>query len=233
MKILITTATYGNDICYVKDVFKSTQHKCDFIKFNSENFPFNQVADSRLKSKYPKMRPFDYYPGYDWYFWFDSKFVFKKNFDFDSFLKNIDLANNHLVLCKHPHRSSIFEEVAFMNNEINKKNQYLVKRYDMKCINKQARQYMSDKKFIDDRLFAMGFFGFHRSAYKLMTEWFNHNERFSLQDQISFPYVLSKYNLMYKVLDINILKNNFFEHISSLKRNPFSFFKFLVLRIFN
>jgi hypothetical protein len=232
MKILVSTASYGDDKCYLKNLFKSHKYICDFIKFDSNNFPFHHVKDNRLKSKYPKMVPFKYHPGYDWYFWFDSKFILKNNFDLDLFIEHLKISDNRLVICKHPQRNSVAEEVHFMDTEIKKNNRYLVKRYDIGTIKEQANTYFADKKFIDNKLFSMGFFGFHKSAAKLMTEWLSHNEKFSLQDQVSFPYILVKSKLKYKVLDLNILKNNYFEHVSSLKRQPIGFLKFIFLKFF-
>jgi len=227
MRILFLTASYGNDKCYFNNVFKSNKYFTKFVKFTSQNFPLNHLKDSRLKSKYPKMIPFDFFPDYDWYFWFDSKFIFNKNFNVDLFLDQLDLGEQSLILCNHPKRKTITEEVNFMEQQINKNNQYLLSRYNLNSIKEQAHFYLNDKTYVDNCLFAMGFFGFRMTAKSIMIEWLEHNKRFTLQDQLSFPYLLNKSNLSYKVVDFCILKNNFFEHISSLRKRPFSYLKYL------
>jgi len=47
----------------------------------------------------------------------------------------------------------------------------------------------------------MGFFAYRRDAIPLMQAWFEENIAWSLQDQISFPYVLQKSGLTYALFD--------------------------------
>ena len=45
-----------------------------------------------------------------------------------------------------------------------------------------------------------------------MLDWFLENIAWSVQDQISFPYVLSKYKVKYSIFDGDILKNKYVIH---------------------
>ena len=68
-------------------------------------------------------------------------------------------------------------------------------------IKEQLIHYLGDPDFVDNKLFGMTFFAYHKSASKLMQKWFIENIMWSIEDQISFPYVLNKSGIDYSLFD--------------------------------
>ena len=166
-----------------------------------------------MRSKIPKMLSHQFINA-DWYIWIDSKFIINNNFFIDDIISNAD--NKKLILFKHPDRKNISEEVDF-NLSLIKTSSYLSSRYKNEPIKQQFEKYIQDKNFKDDKLFSMGFFAYHKDLKELMNLWFYENCLWTLHDQISFPYVLQKYNSEYKILNCNILDNPWFTHRTILK----------------
>ena len=73
-------------------------------------------------------------------------------------------------------------------------------------------EYLNDKTFKDDTLIAAGAFVYSKKIienkdYNIMKEWFYHNCKYSIQDQLSLPYLLHKFNINYKIIDENIFES--------------------------
>lgn len=97
-------------------------------------------------------------------------------------------------------------------NEINNGNIYFKQRYEGENIEEQVKEYLKDKTFIDNKLFAVGLFAYKKNLvkdknYNLMTDWFFHSCYWSIQDQISLPYLLHKHNVKYTTFNFNIFRN--------------------------
>jgi len=151
----------------------------------------------------------------DYYIWLDSKFVIKSK----TFVNDIIncLGESELILFKHPNRSSIKSECEFVINGMKNENKYLLERYQGEKMLEQVNEYLKDKTFIDNKLFALGFFAYSNKLvknkdYNLMTDWFFHNCYWSIQDQLSLPYLLHKHNTDYKVFEFNIFKNDYVKY---------------------
>jgi hypothetical protein len=112
-------------------------------------------------------------------------------------------------LFRHPERTSIQAEANFVLTEIGNGNPYVVSRYSGEPIMKQVNTYIQDHSFLDTSLFWMGFFAYHSSQKALMQEWFMQNILWSVQDQISFPYVLAKSSMRYSLFPGDVFNNNF------------------------
>ena len=61
----------------------------------------------------------------------------------------------------------------------------------------------------------MGFFVYSKNLVKnkdfnLMKDWFFHNTIHSIQDQISFPYLLNKHKVKYKIFNSGDVYDNFY-----------------------
>ena len=82
-----------------------------------------------------------------------------------------------------------------------------MKRYNGEPILNQLIEYYGDKNFNDSNLFSMTFFAYKKEACKLMQEWFLHNALWTIEDQISFPYLLQKSGLTYSLFDGDITHN--------------------------
>tara|TARA_Y100001968_G_C19436076_1_gene759776 strand:- start:1046 stop:1738 length:693 start_codon:yes stop_codon:yes gene_type:complete len=207
-RIHYVSAHFGGPIPWKHKIF-SKDHNISVNYYHDLNTPSRHLSmHPRLKSKIPKMLEWKYVKA-EWYVWIDSSIK----------LKNIDLSkiiletakDKSLCLFKHTQGSSILEEANSVRAQINtknwKNNHYFLKRYSGEPILEQLINYYGDKDFVDNKLFSMTFFAYHYSAINLMKEWFLHNTIWSIEDQISFPYLLQKSGLKYALFNGTILDN--------------------------
>jgi len=151
----------------------------------------------------------------DYYIWIDSKFKVKS----ENFVNDIInyLGDYEICLFEHPDRDSIKKEGDFVLSGIINNDEYLIDRYSGEKIKEQIDFYLNDKDFVDQNLFSLGFFVFSKKLiinkdYNLMTDWFFHNCYWSIQDQLSLPYLLQKHKTKYKTFNFNIFFNNYIEY---------------------
>jgi hypothetical protein len=186
----------------------------DVFNYDDSNFPSRSNSlHPRLKGKIPKMLGwmYDNEKEYDYYVWSDSKFHFKKKCisELVKQIKDFDMC-----LFKHPHRSRIIDEYNFVKENIKIGNRYLTDRYDGENMEKQMQDYISDKNFNDNCLFACGLFIYSKKLIanketNLLKEWFFHNVFYSIQDQLSLPYLVQKFKINYTTFDFDIFNNAF------------------------
>lgn len=217
-KVCIVTADFGNHIKNFNPIIpKQNEDLYEvIIKIYDDNNTTSRINSlhPRTKGKIPKMLEWMENDS-DYYIWIDSKFkVVSENFVND--IINY-LGDYEMCLCEHPNRDSIKKECDFVLEQMNNKNQYLVERYLGEKIKEQVDFYLNEKNFIDDKLFALGFFAYSKNLivnknYNLMTDWFFHNCYWSIQDQLSFPYLLQKHRINYTVFNFNIFLNNYIKH---------------------
>ena len=189
---------------------KSSNHKITISTYDDHNYPSRRLAmHPRLKGKIPKMLEWKFVDA-DWYVWLDDSFSVLTDSLAEDILKVA--GKNKLILFKHPNRNSIKEEYEFMQKKLNKKNLYLFSRYAGEPIKKQVEHYLNDSSFRDNKLFSMGFFAYHKSMKPLMLDWFLENITWSVQDQISFPYVLQKHKVRYSLFEGTFLRNPYVQH---------------------
>jgi hypothetical protein len=144
-----------------------------------------------MKGKIPKMLEWVNIEA-DYYVWLDYAIEIKTN-NFYEIIQ--DLEDYDICLFKHKQRNSIQEELEFIESGLEKEDKYITSRYSNENMNGQVRNYLEDSSFIDNKLFEMGFFIYSKNLiknrdYNLMTDWFLHNAFYSVQDQLSFPYLL-------------------------------------------
>ena len=176
--------------------------------YNDSNTPSRHLAmHPRLKSKIPKMLEWRFVDS-DWYVWIDSSLRIKPDLtDLPGQILEV-AGNNPLVLFRHTAANSIREEAQRVLMSMANNHEYLIKRYSGEPILEQLIHYHGDPDFVDNKLFATGFFAYHRSAAPMLQEWFNHTVTWSLQCQISFPYVLQKSGLKFSLFEGEINGDN-------------------------
>jgi hypothetical protein len=219
MKVHFCSAHFGSTPPKQPRV-KSHKHDLTTAYYTDKNTPSRNLSmQPRLKGKIPKMLEHRRYKA-DWYVWMDSSFSINNEFFIDDL---IDLANgSQFCLYKHPDRSCISDELDLIKKMIDSKDPYMIERYLGEPLTDQVQAYLADPEFNDDKLFAMGFFAYNKLAIPLLEEWFIHNVMWSIQDQISFPYVLSKHNISIKIIENGtIFKNNYVTHRHSKKNINF------------
>lgn len=175
------------------------------------NFPGRSKAlHPRMKGKIPKMVQSEYVDA-DYYIWADSSFTIHSP-NFVQWLIN-SLSGNEIAFFKHPERSSIKEELNFMQELMANNNQYLLTRYTGEPMAEQVDCYLSDTTFKDNVLISAGMFIYTKEFLikypTFMRDWLLENVLWSVQDQLSLPYMLHKHNVAYTLIDGNILNNNY------------------------
>jgi hypothetical protein len=109
-----------------------------------------------------------------------------------------------LINFKHSIRSTILEELNIS---------LLQQRYVDQDINEQYKKYIKDGFKDDNGLFENGIIIRaldDEITNKIFEDWWDHNVKYSFQDQISYPYILWKHNKKpdYIILD-NIFDNKY------------------------
>jgi hypothetical protein len=209
MKIRLTSCNFGDNQSLIINNQEEIQRlNVDVKIYNDSNTPSRLLSmHPRLKGKITKMLEWISAPGYDYYIWVDSKFTLN-----NGIIKTLinQLGDAEIGLFNHSHRCSIQTELEFVNILIEQGNHYLNSRYFGEHMDKQVADYLSDKTFVDDKLFAAGCFIYSsklvvNTEYNLLKEWFFHNNIYSVQDQLSLPYLLHKFKTKYITFDFDLL----------------------------
>lgn len=217
-KVCVVTADFGNHIKNFNPIIpKQNEDLYEvIIKIYDDNNTTSRINSlhPRTKGKIPKMLEWMETES-DYYIWIDFKFKVKS----ENFVNDIInyLGDYEICLFEHPNRDSIKKEGDFVLSGIINNDEYLIDRYSGEKIKEQIDFYLNDKDFVDQNLFSLGFFVFSKKLiinkdYNLMTDWFFHNCYWSIQDQLSLPYLLQKHKTKYKTFNFNIFFNNYTEY---------------------
>ena len=187
-----------------------------FQRITDEVVPLRTGAmHARLQAKIPKMLAWDTDPGFDYYVWLDSTISIVRP---DAIQWIVDYCDGvDVTFFKHSKRSSIRSELAFMEQQLKRGDHYLIDRYHNEPLAEQVAHYLQDPDFDDSVLFECGVFVYSSRLVKdkklnLLKEWFDQNCRWSVQDQLSLPYALSKVECSHRVFDTTIFDNPYFEY---------------------
>ena len=215
-KVRVITADFGDHISnynYQLPHQITKKYEVEYICYTDQNTSSRLLSlHPRLKSKIPKMLDWVENSA-DYYIWFDSKFKIRSNTLVDDVIDS--LGDYDIQIFKHPQRKSIKSEIDFLEDEMLRlNNNYLIDRYKGERIRSQYEFYLQDPNFIDNNFFSMGFFVYSKNLiknrdYNLMTDWFFHNCYWSIQDQISFPYLLHKHKTKYRTFDYQLFNNKY------------------------
>ena len=153
------------------------------------------------------MLAWELYPNYDYYIWIDVRFNMTRPDAVQWFIDQ--LGNNSAAFFKHSERNSIESELITVEDRMLSGDSYLITRYDGEPMRKQVESYLSDTTFIDNILIEAGAFIYSRDIvenkkHNIMKEWFYHNCIWSVQDQLSLPYLLHKFNVNYTIISESI-----------------------------
>jgi hypothetical protein len=172
----------------------------DIQQYNSLSVVTNKKIYNMMCAKYYKTQhhTIDILKKYDYIIWMDSSIEIIN----ENFIDNIiNLLNNdhQLINFIHPKRNNV-------NNEVNVS--LSMKKYTGQKIKEQLKYY-NNNKFVDNTLYACGFFirKQNKKLNKCFDEWWVDNQKWSYQDQISYPYILWKNNIIPHVIQ-EIIGNN-------------------------
>jgi len=166
----------------------------------------------RLRAKMPKMLQWAEFPGYDYYIWVDSKLRIDNPKAAESLVEAC--SDKDACFFRHSARESIQLELEYVIDRLNNDSQYIIDRYAGEDMAGQVSSYLADPKFIDDSLFECGAFVYSNRAVQnpdlnLFKDWFYHNCIWSVQDQLSLPYLLQKFRVNYGILEGTVYKNKY------------------------
>ena len=156
-----------------------------------------------MQAKIPKMLAWEYFPEYDYYIWIDGS-VQIINSNFIQNMVNF-CAGYEIALIPHKDRKKIRDELEFVTELMRGGSAYLLKRYENELMQEQVNLYTQDKDFIDEKLFVGTVFCYSKELIKskpeFFKEWYYHCARYSVQDQLSLPYILHKHKIKVKEID--------------------------------
>ena len=214
MRVALISANVGcttadsRDFSMIKDA--------DIFILNETNYPTRiKALHPRLQGKIPKMLGYQMYPGYDYYIWIDAGFYLEEG----AIQNFVDSCGNYdMCLFKHPYRTYVKEEFEFMLEYTNN-NDYLSTRYKNEFFEEQQNMYYALEEYPNQTVYACGAFIYNKSiiykqTFNLLEQWFYHNCRYSVQDQLSLPYLILKNKGIYNIgiLEGNILDKNKYVH---------------------
>jgi len=187
----------------------------DAFVFDDANFPKKHDVSSRLQAKIPKMLGWKLRPGYKYYIWLDSTIIFKDENTVNWLVES--LGDNDIGLFQHKtfFKSNVQEEVDYCIRQIAKGNEYLSSRYNINELKEQCLDYLSDDSFKDGILYCGGIF-IYRNTEKVrgaLTEWFLHNVVYTVQDQVSLPYIVHRRGLSVSLLNGTLESNPYIDHV--------------------
>ena len=213
MKVLVTTASFGSGLYSRWIDQKSDKYEIVFNRIDDRiESPRQKAMLPRLRGKIPKMIVWEDHPSYDYYIWMDAGFSIS---DESAIERMVDACiDTDACFFKHSGRSSVKQELDHVISLIATDNQYLIDRYDGERMKEQVEHYSKNVHWIDNVLFECGTFIYSKNVianrqYNLMKEWFYHNCIWSVQDQLSLPYLLHKFGTRYKLLEGNVYSNQY------------------------
>ena len=165
---------------------------------------YDNITDARVYNmmcaKYYKIKTheIDILQDYDYYIWIDGSIILQDDFIIN-IMKLIDEETN-LINFKHSCRDNIRDEVILSLQ---------MKKYDNQNLEIQYNDYINSG-FTDD-------IGLYENTViikkntpdinNLFNNWWIHNLEYSYQDQISYPYVLWKANIIPNIINENVFNN--------------------------
>jgi len=194
MKACVITANIGN--------FDSPKSPISDM-FSYTDSDFSRDLQPRLKSKYFKMCSHWLQPKYDLHIWVDSSFEVREGF-IEWMIEQLGDADCAFV--KHPWNTSIGEEVVNTHNSVVDGDEYAKSRYAGENMVDQVKSYLQDGFPMDFGLFCGGIFIRKNIPHvnHAFDHWYIENIKWSMQDQLSLPYILWKHNLSLKVIDSDL-----------------------------
>lgn len=200
-KIAVISANLGNFDHPI--VHEPQSIPCDFFIFTDENFPprFNAMTP-RLQAKIPRCFGWQLAPGYDYYLWTDASSRLKHPDSLKFFLDNCQ--NHDIAVLQHPRRPNIRQETRYMRKGL-RQSSYIQSRYTNEFLAEQYAVVESDKDYVDDTLIVTTMFMYRNNpqVQAALKEWWYHITRYTVSDQLAFPYVLKKAELKINMIQYN------------------------------
>lgn len=210
MKIALISANLGQIDRPTFHVKQSLPY--DSFVFTDENFPPREKAMTRrLQAKIPKFFGWQLKPGYDFYFWLDGSISLGHPDTLKFFSEQCQ--DQDIVVLRHGRRPDIRQEARYLRKGLKQKSTYILDRYLYEWTPEQIEEIYKDKEYKDDLMVQGGIFIYRDTMLvrQMFKEWWYLTTRYSIFDQIAFPYVLKKSEVKFKVLEIDFNQSEHFK----------------------
>lgn len=202
MKILVLTSKYGLPF-QRKDSDEGVEADGERHEVHFRHRHYGNVKDSRKNALTPRARSkvdrcfaWELYPGYDAYVHSDSTIKWNSAETVVDFVGLMD--GEGWVGFKHPQRQRVDLEAIYIDGCIAANNPYHKNRYQGEDLIGQANKYLQVAEMIGEQMPPMmenTIFAYSRGFIRnngtdIMTMWFAEIMRWSMQDQISLPYIM-------------------------------------------
>lgn len=191
------------------------------IKYKQPVRPKKEDDYTRLVAKIPKMTFYKVMPkDYDYYVWLDSKFTIHEHWlDYLLWLIN-KYPKYDVITSKHSDRLSVEEETRLMLNVIGSRVTSFCQKYYAPDLAFQLYKYKQADGFVDDCLNELTMIIYsNRMLGKTQfgDEWYAHNCHYTIQDQLSFPFLCKKHNISVASVCQDVFNMPFVEHEYGIK----------------
>lgn len=197
-KIAVYTSIFGNSDVLHEPLFRS--EKCDYFAITDQEIPQNSTwkeldcshilgfnkYDNYHKAKFCKLFPHVLFPDYDYSIWVDGNAQIVA--DLYPLIDKLD--DNHVMgSFENPLHDCIYTEKNYI---------IYIDAADTNTIENQIKTY---KKAGFPKNFGMREFSIlmrkhsDKKLQNLMTQWWEHCNKYTMRDQISFPFILWKNGL--------------------------------------
>lgn len=152
-------------------------------KMDLSAFPQLIELDDYHRAKYFKLFPYEFFPDYDFSIWVDGNVKIVA----DIYPLAIMAGDSSMATFENPHHDCIYTE---------KKYVVFYNRVNEAAIEKQIHDYRNDgfPEHFGMREFSIIYRNHHdMDCYGLMKEWWQHCNKYTMRDQISFPFILWKH----------------------------------------
>ena len=188
----------------------------EHVKYKQDQRPKKEDDYTRLVAKIPKMMFYKVVPqGYDYYVWLDSKFTIREHWlDYLLWLIN-KYPTYDIITSKHGARRSIEEETMDMLKDLAVKGDSLRKKYYAPTLAFQLYKYKKSPAFVDDRLNELTMIIYSsrmQGKTQFGDEWYAHNCHYTIQDQLSFPFLCKKHNISVASVCQDVFNMPFVKH---------------------
>lgn len=204
MKIAVITSVLGMNDATIKDPIYNVYDDIDYFSFVDRThntkvwkeikLPIFSSTDSKFENrrnaKLPKILGFYLLPGYDYYIWHDNYQEVKLHP-----LQIIEqyMGDNVFAAFKHPVRNCVYDEMQAVLS-LCQEHDYLMHQYT---------NFLTEKNYPrNSGLYELSAFMYKNTpeVQSLMLSWWELICKYSSRDQVSFPYVLEKHNIVPSIL---------------------------------
>lgn len=152
---------------------------------------------NRMKARYIKTQLHHILPAFDIFIWIDGRVEITSKYFVSEMLKQ--LKEFDIVVTQHPDRDNVYEEIKFIQHELERGEPYLTARYKGEPFNEELLFMMRNNLPYDFPLFASGIYA-RRNSNRLNTwsdQWWKNILEYTSLDQTMFCYNIWKYKLRY------------------------------------